>query len=47
MRWMYFMITKKARGERKIMEQEFDRKGQEERERVKEGKSESKGEIRF
>jgi len=39
------MITKKARDERKIMKQKFDRKGQEERERVKEGKSESKGEI--
>lgn len=41
------MITKKVRGERKIMEQEFDRQGQEKRKRVKKGKSESKGEIRF
>jgi len=41
------MITKKVRGERKIMKQEFDRKGQKERERMKKGKSESKSEIRF
>jgi len=41
------MITKKIRDERKIMKQEFDRKKQKKRERVKKGKSESKSEIRF